>query len=111
MRDALAIRATVPIVRNCWRTSAHIEWTTQHREGRSVRISVEREHPLIKRHRLWRRLIDRSRDGIRSTQRELLQDVGLECRSWNRRGCHNWKRNPNPLAVEKEEELVANNRT
>ncbi len=28
MRDALAIRATVPIVRNCWRASAHIERTT-----------------------------------------------------------------------------------
>src|SRR3984957_5698306 len=110
MRDALAIRATVPINRNCGRTPANIERTAEHREGRSVRIAIECKHLLIERHRLRRRLINRSRDGIGSTQWELLQNVILECRSWNGRGCHNRKRNPNPLAVEKKEQLLANDR-
>ena len=109
MRDALAIRATVPIIRNSRRTSTNIERAAEYRERSSARIAVQREHLLIERHGLWRRLINRPRDGIDSTQRELLQHVTLEGGSRNGRSGHNRKRNPNPLAIEKEEQLVANN--
>src|SRR5271170_1436533 len=52
MRDALAIRATVSIVRNRRRSAPRNEWAAENRERRSVRIPVEREHLLIERHRL-----------------------------------------------------------
>ena len=41
MRDALAIRATISIIRNYGRTSARIERATEHSERRSARIAVE----------------------------------------------------------------------
>src|SRR5580704_2468547 len=56
-------------------------------------------------------MIDGPGDGIGSTQWELLQDVTLEGRSWNGRGCDDWQRDANPLAIEEEKQLVANNRT
>src|SRR5580700_3099628 len=59
MRDALAIRATVSIIRNGGRTSTDIERAAENLERRSVRITVERKHLLIERHRLRRWLIDR----------------------------------------------------
>jgi hypothetical protein len=52
MRDALAIRATVSIVRNCGSTSTNIEGTTQRREA-FASISTEREYLLKKRDYLW----------------------------------------------------------
>ncbi len=109
MRDALAIGAAVSIIRNCGRTSAHIERATEHRERRSAGISVERKHLLIERHRLRRR--DRStRDGISAAQRKLLQNVILKCRSRNGGGRDDGQRDPNPLAIEEEKQLVVNDR-
>src|SRR5580704_7953903 len=56
-------------------------------------------------------MIDGPGDGIGSTQWELLQDVTLEGRSWNGRGCNDWQRNANPLAIEEDKHAIANNRT
>src|SRR6266481_7790934 len=106
MRNALTIGTTVSIVRDCRRNPTDIERAAKDRERRSAGIPVERKHLLIERHRLRRRLIDRARDGIGSTQRELLQNVILECRSRNGSGRDNGKRNPNPLAIEEEKQFV-----
>ena len=61
MRDALAIGATVSIIRNGGRTSTNIERTAKYGERRSARIAVERKHLLIERHQLRRGLIDSTR--------------------------------------------------
>src|SRR5208283_879466 len=50
------------------------------------------------------------REGIGSTQRELLEDVILERRSGDGSGCNNRQCNPNPLAIEEEKQLVVGNR-
>src|ERR1700722_1580538 len=89
MRDALTIGTTVSIIRNGGRNSTDIKRTAKYRERRSVRISVERKHLLIERHRLRGGLIDGACDRIGSTQGELLQNVILECRSWDRGGRDN----------------------
>src|ERR1700691_3969465 len=111
MRDALAIRATVSIVRNRGGNSTNIERAAKYRERRSARIAVERKHLLIKRHQLRRRQIDRTCDGINATQGELLQYVVLKCRSWNGGRRDDGQRNPNPFAIEKKEQFIVENRT
>src|SRR5580692_4603742 len=103
MRDALAICATVSIIRNRGGAFANIKWTAKYGEGRSTRIAVERKHLLIKRHQLRRRQIDRTCDGINAAQRELLQYVVLKCRSWNGGRRDDGQCNPNPFAIEKKE--------
>src|SRR5208282_760654 len=110
MRHALAIGATVSIIGNCRRTSTVIERAARYRERRAAGISVERKHLLIERHRLRRWRIDRPRDGICPAQGQLLQDVTLQCRSWDGSGRDDWQCNANPLAIEEEKQLVVQDR-
>jgi hypothetical protein len=51
-----------------------------------------------------------TRNGIRPTQGELLQDVILKGRSRDGSGHDNGQCTPNPLTVEKEKQLVVHNR-
>src|SRR5271156_7234198 len=106
MRDALAIRAAVAIVRMGGCTAPHIEWTAKHRERCSAGVSVKRKHLLIERDLLGRRLIGRTGHRVGPTQRELLQDVTLKCSGRYGRGCHDRQGDAHPLAVEKEEQFV-----
>src|SRR5258708_38617229 len=53
MRDALPIGATDAIIDYCRWNTTHIERTAEHHEKRSARISIQRKHLLIERHRLW----------------------------------------------------------
>ena len=58
-----------------------------------------------------RRLISRSGYGVHTAARQLLQDIVLKRRRWHRSGSNDRERNPDPLGIEKEEQLVAPDRT
>src|SRR5580700_8618512 len=103
MRDALAICATVSIIRDRGGSSANIKWTAKYRERRSTRIAVERKHLLKEGHLLRRRQIERTCDGINDPKGEFLQYVVLKCRGWNGGRRDDGQCNPNPFAIEKKE--------
>src|SRR5689334_7355906 len=108
--NALPVRTAVSVIRNGRRTSADIEWTTEHRQWRTRCASVERKHLLVERNQLRSRRILCSRNRIRSTEWKLLQHVLLECGARNRRRCHDGQGYPNPFAIEEEEQFVVDNR-
>ena len=110
MRDTLAIGASVSIIGDCRRNSTDIERTTEHSERRSVRIAVERKHLLIERDRLAARRVDEPVTESVPPRRELLQNVVLKCRGWHGRGRDDRQRDANPFAIEKEEQLIVDNR-
>ena len=108
VRDALAIGAAVSVVGNRGRAAAGIERAAENGERRAVGIAVERKHFLIEGHRLRRRLINRSGDGVGAAERKLLQDVILKCWRGNRGGCDDGQGDANPLAIEEEKQFVVN---
>src|SRR5271154_4508148 len=111
MRHALAIRATVSVVRSRRLSASHIEWTTEHRERRSARVPVKRKHLLIERYGLRCWLVYRAGHGIGPAQRELLQNIALKGRGWDG-GCRDdGQRYSNPLAIKEEEQLVVDDRS
>src|ERR1700739_1926194 len=109
MGNALPVRTAVSVVRNSRGTSADIEWTPEHGQWRTSRASVERKHPLVERNQLRSRCILCPRNRIRSTEWKLLQHVLLECGARNGRRCHDGQGDPNPFAIEEEEQFVGKN--
>src|SRR5271169_838159 len=108
MRHALAICATVSVVRGRRGSTSYVERTAEHRERRSPRVPVKRKHLLIERYGLRCWLVYRAGHGIGPAQRELLQNIALKGRGWDG-GCRDdGQRYSNPLAIEEKEELIVN---
>ena len=87
-----------------------VERAAQNGQRCSGRVSIQAEHLLIERHQLRRWLVGGAGDGVRAAQRQLLQDVFLKGRCRNGRGGHDRQSDAHPFAVEKEEQLVAQDR-
>src|SRR6202007_79126 len=106
MGNALPVRTAVSVIGNSRGTCADIEWTTENRRGRTRWASIYRKPLVVERNQFQSRRILCSRNRVRSTKWKLLQHVLLECGARNCRCCHNGQGDPNPFAIEEEEQFV-----
>src|SRR5579871_1232678 len=111
MGNALPVRTAVSVIRNGRRTSADIEWTTEHGQWRTRGAPVERKHFLVERNQSRSRRILYSRNRICPTERKLLQHVLLECGTRNGRRRNNGQGDPNPFAIEEKEQSIVDDRS
>ena len=111
MRDALPVRAAVAIGRIAAGSAPiAVERTAENRERRARGIAVKRKELLVERHKLGRRLVSRSGDGVHPAARQLLQNIILECRRGHGGGGDDRQRNPHPFGIEEEKQLVVDDR-